>query len=361
MDELRLDKVTKKFSDLIVVSEFDLSVQKGEYLFILGPSGCGKSVLLRLIAGLETPSTGSIYIKNVLMNDLPAHKRNIPVVFQNFALFPHLTVRENIEYGLRVKKADKKKRMEKSNSMLEMLKIIDMATKKPHQLSAGQRQRVGLGRALALEPTPIILLLDEPLGALDANLHINMQFELKSIQKKLGITFIQVTHNQSDALAVADRIVVMNRGHVEQIGTPSEIFSAPRTRFVAELLENNNVFDGKVVGKEDNFIVVKTEQGRFLVPFEETYPLLNTDVTFVVRHDRLFFDENNAKSKINNFQPSFKGRVVRGSLVIYEFISGHRSFKIETHLSSGLLKCQSGEQVNIGWNLSHAHLLPWET
>jgi spermidine/putrescine transport system ATP-binding protein len=355
MDELRLENVTKEYGDLVAVSKIDFSVQEGEYLFILGPSGCGKSVLLRLIAGLETPSSGSIYIRDVLVNDIPAHKRNIPVVFQNFGLFPHLTARDNIEYGLRIRGVDKKKRKEKSDAILDMLRIIDMAQKKPHQLSAGQRQRVGLGRALALEPAPNILVLDEPLGALDANLHITMQFELKSIQKKLGITFLQVTHNQSDALAVADRIVVMNHGHVEQIGPPSEIFSTPKTRFVAELLENNNIFLGRVAGRNEGFVEVETQQGRFMVPGGETPPSTNTEVTFVVRHDRLSVSPN--KSSRNRFSARFKGRVVRGSLVIYEFTCAGQPFKVETHLSSGLLSYQSGEQITLGWNSSDGYLL----
>jgi ABC-type Fe3+/spermidine/putrescine transport system ATPase subunit len=359
MEEVRLEKVTRQYGDLVAVSDFDLSVQKGEYLFILGPSGCGKSVLLRMIAGLEVPSSGSIYIRGTRVNETPAHIRNIPVVFQNFALFPHLSARENIEYGLRIKDVDGAKRREKSDRLLEMLSITDMASKKPNQLSAGQRQRVGLGRALALDPS--ILLLDEPPGALDANLHISMQFELKRIQKELGVTFFQITHNQSDALAVADRIVVMNYGHIEQIGTPSQIFSTPKTRFVAELLENNNIFDGTVVGKEEASVLVETAEGRFFVPAErEKSPPMDRVVTFVVRHDRLFVVKGKRKTKINRFQPSFKGRTVRGSLVLYEFTSASGSYKVEAHLTSGLLACQPGEQLTLGWDPSHGHLLPWE-
>jgi ABC-type Fe3+/spermidine/putrescine transport system ATPase subunit len=355
MDELRLEKVTKKFADLMAVTDFDLSVAPEEYIFILGPSGCGKSVLLRLIAGLERPSSGSIYVRDVLMNEVPSHLRNIPVVFQNFALFPHLTVRQNIEYGLRIRGAAKNKQTEKSDRILAMLKIQDMAQKKPHQLSAGQRQRVGLGRALAVEPAPRILLLDEPLGALDANLHINMQFELKSIQKELGITFIQVTHNQSDALAVGDRIVVMNRGRAEQVGKPSEIFSEPKTRFVAELLGNNNVFEGRVIGKRDGFTSVKTKHGTFHVPVKKTQPPENSEVAFVVRLDRLTVDPDSARD--NHFNARFRGKVVNGSLVTYEFVSNDQTFKLETHLSSGLLSLQASDQVTLGWNDGDGYLI----
>jgi ABC-type Fe3+/spermidine/putrescine transport system ATPase subunit len=354
MDELRLENVAKEYAGLIAVAGIDLSISKGEYLFILGPSGSGKSVLLRLIAGLENPTSGSIYIRDVLVDEIPPHKRNIPVVFQNFALFPHLTARENIEYGLRIRSIRKEKRREKSTTLLEMLTISEMASKKPHQLSIGQRQRVGLGRALALEPS--ILLLDEPLGALDANLHINMQFELKQIQKNLGVTFLQVTHNQSDALAVADRIAVMNRGCLIQIGSPSEIFSAPNCRFVAELLENNNIFSGSVVGKTDGRVEVETRQGRFVVPAGETPPPVNAEVIFVVRHDRLLVGPGGPET--NCFKAHFKGRVVRGSLVIYEFVYEDQSFKVETHLSSGLLSLQTGESLLLGWRPSHGHLLP---
>jgi len=356
MDELRLENVTKEYADLIAVSGIDLSVKRGEYLFILGPSGSGKSVLLRLIAGLEIPTGGSIYIRDILVNETPPYKRKIPVVFQNFALFPHLTARENIEYGLRIRGRTKEERGKKSKALLEILNIPDMASKKPHQLSIGQRQRVGLGRALALEPP--ILLLDEPLGALDANLHINMQFELKQIQKNLDVTFLQVTHNQSDALAVADRIAVMNWGRILQIGSPVEIFSAPRSRFVAELLENNNIFSGSVVGKTGERVEVETKQGRFVVPAIGTPPPVNAEVIFVVRHDRLLVQPNG--SDANAFKARFKGRVVRGSLVVYEFISKDQNFKVETHLSSGLLSIQSGESFVLGWQPSHGHLLPTE-
>jgi len=354
VEEVRLQKITKRYGDFVAVSEVDLSVGKGEYHFILGPSGCGKTVLLRLISGLEMPSSGDIYIGNVRVNEIPAHERRIPVVFQNFALFPHLNVRENIEYGLRIRGGSKHKKNAKSDALLEMLGISEMAAKKPHQLSAGQRQRVGLGRALAVEPE--ILLLDEPLGALDANLHINMQFELKTIQKELGVTFLQVTHNQSDALAVADWIVVINKGRVEQVGTPSEIFSAPKTGFVAKLLENNNIFEGTVVGRSDKSIEIETGDGIFSVPTEDTCPSLNNHVTFVVRHDKLIVDPR--ESNLNKFEANFRGRTVRGNLVIYEFVRKHRSFKIESYISSGLLNFEPGIQVNLGWSSSDAYLLP---
>ena len=354
MDELRLENATKEYAGLIAVSGINLSVRKGEYLFILGPSGSGKSVLLRLIAGLEIPTSGSIYIRDIRANDIPPHNRNIPVVFQDFALFPHLTVRENIEYGLRIRSISKEDRRIKSTALLELLNIRDMASKKPHQLSIGQKQRVGLGRALALEPS--VLLLDEPLGALDANLHIKMQFELKQIQKNLRVTFLQVTHNQSDALAVADRIAVMNQGHIEQIGSPAEIFSAPSSRFVAELLGNNNFFIGKVTGKEDGIFKVETNQGRFIVPAGKKSPYMGTDVAFVVRHDRLLI--NPKGSGLNKLKAQFKGRTVRGSLVNYEFICENQTFRIETHLSAGLLGFQSGESALLGWKFSHGHLLP---
>lgn len=358
MDILKVERISKKFGDLVAVSDFDLSVKSGEYLFILGPSGCGKSVLLRLIAGLDSPSSGSIYVRDILVNQIPAHERNIPVVFQNFALFPHLTVRDNVEYGLRIRGVSKRKRKKRSDKILEMLKIPDMAQKKPHQLSAGQRQRVGLGRALALEPTPPILLLDEPLGALDANLHINMQFELKSLQKELGIIFLQVTHNQSDALAVADRIVVMNRGHAEQVGTPSEIFSEPKTRFVAELLDNNNVFEGTVVERHAEFVIVETEHGKFNVPVKKEPPPADSKVTFVVRFDKLASNPDSREE--NQFKARFRGKVVSGSLVTYEFVSNDQPFKVETHLSSGLLSFQATEQTTLGWNSSAGYLIAAE-
>lgn len=356
MEELRLEKVTKKYGALVAVSDVSLAVRPSEYIFILGPNACGKSVLLRMIAGLEKPTSGEIFIKGVAVNKVPAYKRRIPIVFQNFALFPTMTARDNIEYGLRIQEISENERRKRSNKLLEMLGIQDMAEKKPAQLSAGQKQRVGLGRALAVEPK--ILLLDEPLGALDAKLHVYMQFELKRIQRLMDVTFLQVSHNHSDALSVADRIVIMNAGAVEQVGTPKEIFTSPKSRFAAEILDNNNLFEGIVAGQDRNNTVVKTTLGDIVVSIGDNYPSAGTKVCVVVRQDRIQINhaslDNKVKAKIN-------GKTVKGSLVIYEFDAQGQRLKVERHLSAGLVDASVDEEFTLSWNAENSILLPFES
>lgn len=356
MVELELEKVTKRYGPSVAVSDFSLAVKPSEYIFILGPNACGKSVLLRMIAGLEEPTTGEIFIKGKVVNNVPAHKRRIPIVFQNFSLFPTMTVRDNIAYGLRIQNIAENDCRKRSDELLEMLGIQEMAEKRPAQLSAGQKQRVGLGRALAVEPN--ILLLDEPLGALDAKLHIQMQFELKRIQRLMGVTFLQVSHNQSDALAVADRIVIMNKGTVEQVGSPKEIFTSPKSRFAAEILDNNNLLEGVVAGNEGNLTIVKTALGDMVVSAGENHPSAGTKVYLVVRQDIIQTDhpsfDNKVKAKIS-------GRMVKGSMVIYEFDAQGQTFKVERHLSAGLLDASANEEFILSWNAENSILLPFES
>jgi len=356
LEELRFEKVTKKYGALVAVSDISLTVKPSEYIFILGPNACGKSVLLRMIAGLEEPTSGEIFIKGVAVNKVPAYKRRIPVVFQNFALFPTMTVRDNIEYGLRIQGIAENECRKRSDELLEMLGIQEMSEKKPAQLSAGQKQRVGLGRALAIEPS--ILLLDEPLGALDAKLHIQMQFELKRIQRLMGVTFIQVSHNHSDALAVADRIVIMNAGAVEQVGTPKEIFTFPKSRFAAEILDNNNLIEGVVAGNEGKNTLVKTVLGDMVVSAGDHHPSAGTKVCIVVRQDRI---QTNHHSLDNKVKAKITGRTVKGSLVIYEFDAQRQTLKVERHLSAGLIDVSADEEFTLSWNAENSILLPFES
>ena len=351
MSELRIESVTKKYGLLVAVENFDLTVARGEYVFILGPNACGKSVLLRLIAGLEKPTSGSIFLNGEVTDDIPAFKRNIPMVFQKFALFPTMTARENIEYGLKIKGVPADERRQKSDQLLEMLSISAMADKKPSQLSAGQRQRVGLGRALAQDPE--LLLLDEPLGALDANLHLSMQFELKRLQKELGLTFIQVSHNHSDALAVADRIVLMNEGRIEQVGTPWEVFSQPRTRFAAEIFENNNVLDGVIAHRNGDSVHIETSIGLVKITSEKKYPD-NHHVQLIVRRDQILIDPCDCE---NTFSAHLTSRTIRGSVVTYEFKIGESFLNVERHLSSGLLEPSSDQVYALGWGRFSGYLL----
>jgi ABC-type Fe3+/spermidine/putrescine transport system ATPase subunit len=238
---------------------FDLTVTKGEFIAFLGPSGCGKTTTLRMIAGFETVTTGDIMIKGVQVTDMPADRRPTSMIFQNYALFPHMNVRRNVGYGLEVKGLPKAERNAKVDRLLATLGLDDVGDKYPDRLSGGQRQRIALARGLIVEPD--ILLLDEPLGALDANLRKTIQNELKLLQKNLGITFVFVTHAQSEALALSDRIVVMNLGRVEQISKPHRLYTRPDTPFVAQFIGRNVILDCTIKGIENGRAIVETPLG----------------------------------------------------------------------------------------------------
>ncbi len=247
MKEVKLVGVSKSFGSTIAVDNVSLEVNKGEFFTLLGPSGCGKTTTLRMIAGFEKPDKGSIYIGEVIVNDLPPERRNIGFVFQNYALFPHMTVFENIAFPLKLKKYSEGEVRRKVKELLSLVKLEGFENRYPRQLSGGQQQRVALARALAREPD--VLLLDEPLSNLDALLRIELRRELKNIQRKTGVTAIYVTHDQDEAFSLSDRIAVMNRGRIEAVGSPDSVFNSPRTLFVARFLRYKNIFEVKV-GKD---------------------------------------------------------------------------------------------------------------
>jgi putrescine transport system ATP-binding protein len=241
---IRIEGVSKSFDDFLAVNRVDLNIYRGELFALLGASGCGKTTLLRMLAGFETPSEGKIYIDGVDMAGIPPYERPVNMMFQSYALFPHMTVEQNVAFGLKQDGLPKSEIKERVGAMLEMLQIAGFAKRKPHQLSGGQRQRVALARALVKRPK--LLLLDEPLGALDRKLREQTQFELVNIQEKLGITFIVVTHDQEEAMTMSTRMCVMNAGQVEQLGTPVEIYEYPTSRFVADFIGTANLFAGTV-------------------------------------------------------------------------------------------------------------------
>jgi spermidine/putrescine transport system ATP-binding protein len=236
--DVELRRVTKRFDDVVAVDDVDLSVRHGEFLSLLGPSGCGKTTTLRLIAGFEQPDEGEILIGGDDVRGLPPYKRDVNTVFQSYALFPHLTVLDNVVYGLKQRGLHKTAREQKAHEALALVRLSGFERRKPKQLSGGQQQRVALARALVMEPK--VLLLDEPLGALDLKVRKQLQIELKRIQERVGITFVYVTHDQEEALAMSDRVAVMHEGRIEQLGTPGEIYDAPATRFVADFIGETN-------------------------------------------------------------------------------------------------------------------------
>jgi spermidine/putrescine transport system ATP-binding protein len=239
-----IGELSKSFGDIMVLKDINLSITKGEFFSLLGPSGCGKTTLLRIIAGFEIPDCGTVTIDDTDMLPLSPNRRQVNTVFQNYALFPHLTVFENVAFSLRLKKASKKEVNSKVEDYLKLVQLENHAHKKPNQLSGGQKQRVAIARALINEPR--VLLLDEPLSALDAKLRQRMLIELDQIHDKIGITFIYVTHDQQEALSVSDRIAVMNLGNVLQVGTPHDIYESPATDFVARFIGETNLFDATV-------------------------------------------------------------------------------------------------------------------
>ncbi len=257
--DVRLVQVVKRFGDVVAVDHIDLEVQDGEFFSLLGPSGCGKTTTLRMIGGFEEPTGGLIELQGIDVTWLPPYQRNVNTVFQNYALFPHLTIFENVAFGLRRKGVAGPEVKRRVGEMLELVELPGFERRKPNQISGGQAQRVALARALINRPA--VLLLDEPLGALDLKLRKQMQVELKRIQQEVGITFIYVTHDQEEAMTMSDRIAVMNSGRYEQLGDPESLYERPATRFVAGFLGVSNLLSGRLEGAADGYAVCRLDDG----------------------------------------------------------------------------------------------------
>jgi spermidine/putrescine transport system ATP-binding protein len=303
--EVRLVDLVKRFTDVTAVAGINLDMPPGEFFSLLGPSGCGKTTTLRLIAGFERPDEGQILLDGVDMAQTPPHKRNVNTVFQNYALFPHLTVEENVGFGLRYKDVSKQEAKRKVADALALVRLEGFGRRRPSQLSGGQQQRVALARALVLNPA--VLLLDEPLGALDAKLRKALQIELKALQEEIGITFVYVTHDQEEALTMSDRLAVMSNGRVEQIGTPSEVYEEPTTSYVADFLGVSNLMDAHADG------VDASGRGRIrLGEFDLTAAQGDTDahgdVRIVIRPERVRLEAGGATGE--NRVPGMVERVV---------------------------------------------------
>jgi thiamine transport system ATP-binding protein len=293
---VELDGVTRAYAETTAVEDVSLSVREGEFFTLVGPSGCGKTTTLRLVGGFEAPTTGSVRLAGETVAGLPPEDRDVGIVFQNYALFPHMTVRENVGYGLRfAEPPGGVPTHERVETLLELVDLSGMGERDPEELSGGQRQRVALARALA--PGPRVLLLDEPMSALDAQLRERLRVQLRSIQTELGITTIYVTHDQEEALAISDRVAVMRSGRVEQVGRPREIYRRPETRFVASFLGDNNVLAGEVVdvsGSDPTRITVRVNSRHITVDIDAAShvgrPTSGDRLTFCVRPEALTVD-----------------------------------------------------------------------
>jgi spermidine/putrescine ABC transporter ATP-binding subunit len=281
---LEVRDLTRRYSDAVVVGPVSFTAAEGEFVSLLGPSGCGKTTTLRCIAGFETADAGDIRVDGTSLVGLPPHRRDVGLVFQNYALFPHLTVFENVAFGLRLRRRPAGEISRRVGEALRLVDLPGLDARHPAQLSGGQQQRVALARCLALEPR--LLLLDEPLSNLDLKLRLQMRTEIRKLQRRLGKTAIYVTHDQGEALALSDRIVVMSRGHVEQIGTPREIYETPRTRFVADFIGASNLLPGVIAGASGDGVVVRVGDLR-LSSSHGAVVAANQTVTVLIRPERV--------------------------------------------------------------------------
>jgi spermidine/putrescine ABC transporter ATP-binding subunit len=349
---VELRNITLAYGTFVAVEDVSLSIEKGTFLTLLGPSGCGKTTILRSIAGLVNPTAGDIEVAGRRVNDVPIHKRNIGLVFQNYALFPHKTIFDNIAFGLKYRSVPKATIAEKVKRALDVVRLPGVEKKLPSELSGGQQQRIALARAIVIEPD--VLLLDEPLSALDANLREEMRVELKQIQRQTGITTIFVTHDQGEALAMSDRVVVMNKGRIEQAGSPFEVYEHPQTEFVAGFLGNANFLQGTVAALQGEAVQVRLANGAsLLVGGGCARPVAPGDaVKVVVRAEKVAVTPERTAPLM--------GRIVDvdylGALARYEVeLAGGQRLRA---LSSLHEKARSlGEAVGVGIDPEHCRIL----
>ncbi len=313
---IRIENVTKKFGEFVAVNDVSLNIYRGEIFCLLGGSGCGKTTLLRMLAGFEQPTSGRIFIDGVPMEGVPPYERPVNMMFQSYALFPHMTVEQNVAFGL---KQEGLPRAEIDQRVLEMLSIVKLngfEKRKPHQLSGGQRQRVALARSLVKRPK--LLLLDEPLGALDKKLREHTQFELVNIQERLGVTFIVVTHDQEEAMTLASRIGVMNQGYIAQVGTPHEIYEFPNSRFVTEFIGNVNLFEGRIVADEPDHVTIDSpELGGMLYVGHGVSTAPDALVWAAIRPEKMVLSREQPGGEFNRGTGIIKEIAYMGDLSIY--------------------------------------------
>ncbi|KZL28069.1 ABC transporter ATP-binding protein [Pseudovibrio sp. WM33] len=322
-NDVILENLSMRFGDFVAVQPTDLKINAGEFFSILGPSGCGKTTILRMISGFLTPSQGRVVIGEKDMSGIRANARPTALIFQNLALFPLMSVRDNIAFGLEARGIAKKTRQEKAQELLSLVALDGQGDKLPTALSGGQRQRVAIARALAVEPS--VLLLDEPLSALDLKLRQHMRAELKDLQRKTGVTFIYITHDQGEALTMSDRVAVMNKGVVEQVATSDEIYAHPKTPFVASFVGEQNIFKGKVIGKEGDFAILETSQGKL---FGQNAHGLNEgeEAILFVRPERMTLEEKQGQQ--NGLSAILERRDMEGPFVNLHMRAGDQPVAI---------------------------------
>lgn len=354
--------ISKSFGQNQVVKPLDLTIQAGEFFSLLGPSGCGKTTLLRMIAGFETPSTGSVLVSGKDMTSVPPHQRPVNMVFQSYALFPHLTIAENVAFGLKAEGVETGSIAPKVKDALNLVHLAEYGDRYPSQLSGGQQQRVALARAIVKRPQ--VLLLDEPLSALDLKIRHRMQEELSRLQKELGITFIMVTHDQGEALALSSRIAVFYQGHLEQVGTPEEIYEQPKTPFVASFIGQTNLLDGQVVERQGNLVLVKIANGVHLWVKDllEGGPSKSGDSVYVVLRTqvpelRTLSSRPETSQKLNCLTAVVEQKSYQGHTTDY-WLKLDCGLTIRASMEAGDANFQSGESVALTIASDAAYVLP---
>ena len=338
---LELTNLVKQFGAVKAVDAFNLAVEGGEFVSFLGPSGCGKTTTLRMIAGFELPSSGKIQVNGNDITFAPPNKRNVGMVFQSYALFPNMTVADNIGFGLKIAKKPASEIKQRTEEMLTLIHMPGLGNRYPNQLSGGQQQRVALARALAFQPQ--VLLLDEPLSALDAKIRVSLRGEIRSIQQKLGITTIYVTHDQEEALSMSDRVVVMNNGHIEQIGTPFEIYNFPQTEFVAQFVGTLNTLTAEVRDPADKRLVVDGQEIRSAHAPDGAQ--IGEKVTVSIRPERIsFYGEI---QKVNTMSCTVENISFLGSIVRIQVRTGSNVFYMDTFNNPFLELPKIGDKIQI--------------
>ncbi len=361
--DVRLDHVTKSFGEMVAVDDLSLDVWRGEFFSLLGPSGCGKTTTLRMIGGFEPTTSGTVYLGDTDVTNLPPFKRNVNTVFQNYALFPHLTIYENVAFGLRRRKVPDAQVRTQVESMLKLVELPGFEQRKPTQLSGGQQQRVALARALINHPQ--VLLLDEPLGALDLKLRKQMQIELKGIQTEVGITFIYVTHDQEEAMTMSDRIAVMRAGRIEQLGDPESLYERPETAFVAGFLGVSNLLEGEVSGHEGGMVAIRLTDGTLIkAPAPKGGGSLH-EVRLGVRPEKLRVLPATNGEAADQSTNVMEGVVLDSSYIgvstqyLVETRDGHRMTAYAQNLeTAGVAEARArGEKVRLTWQPRHTFVV----
>jgi putative spermidine/putrescine transport system ATP-binding protein len=351
---LRLEDISHRFGEFVAVRDINLDVAGGELVALLGPSGCGKSTLLRIVSGFIRQSQGRVLFDNEAVDHLPPSRRGAGIVFQNYALFPHMTVAQNVAYGLEARKWPRQRIGPRVAEMLALVHMAEFAERKPRQLSGGQQQRIALARCLAIDPK--VLLLDEPFGALDKNLRLDMQIEVKRLQREYGITTILVTHDQEEALSMADRIAVMARGSIEQVSSPTEIYDRPQTLFVNQFVGTANVVAGEFVGADHGVATVRVTGGAVLKATETPQLLSGAPVLVSVRPEQLRLESAPGDGRIAGV---VKAVMPLGPHVVYEVeTAGGASLKVSEPRAAAAALRRPGESVHVAASEAACRVFP---